>query len=66
MTAARQAPGTACHSGAAERLTREAIEITAMAEELSAYGLRAEAVSFALAAAEHLRAVRALSRMVAP
>jgi hypothetical protein len=53
----------ACHSGPAERLTREAIEISAMAKELSAYGLRAEAVAFALAAAERLRAVRVLRRI---
>ena len=63
MTAVRQPPGAACHSGAAERLTREAIEIGAMAEELSALGLRAEAVAFALAAAERLRAVRVLRRI---
>jgi hypothetical protein len=58
--AARQNPGTV------ERLTREAIEISTMAEELSARGLQAEAVTFALAAAERLRAVRALSKMAAP
>ena len=46
----------------AARLTNEAAEIVKMAESLMTNGLRAEAVSFALIAANRLRAARALTR----
>jgi hypothetical protein len=49
-------------SPACEKLMREAGEISAMAEDLRNRGLAAEAVTFALIAAQLLRAIRATSR----
>jgi hypothetical protein len=43
-----------------DRLVREAREIVAMAESLRDHGLRAEAFTFGLAAAQRLRLARVL------
>jgi hypothetical protein len=51
-------------SPACAKLMREADEILAMAEDLRNRGFAAEATTFALIAAQRLRAIRALEERV--